>query len=447
MVKAHLQARRRARVLANQHKVLAALDIAGEQRGQVERAVDLAREAFWAIVHPRQRQFDSVAPPPALQRQVGQIPHLAAGALLLLLLLVPLVLSLASVEQVRRIDPVRAMEHAHVRAQQERARHGHVHHLVRIDRHAVRELDAAQPAAAAAAALYSGKDDGPAPRRVDMQPEPLALAHGADFGQRVIRAEHGGSRGGVDVERGVSLGAGAGDERGELGGQHAACGVDGDEPDGVGAEAGDGGGLFDAVVTVGRGEDDEALGGVAGGLGGGEEVAAGGDEAGEVACAAAGAGDAAGKRAVEAKEAGEALGGEFLEDGEGRGDGVDMDVCVEGGEEELRGEADGGRGRVELVEEALVPGVDGVSEEVRDGVQQALLAVSVGGREEGVEDGGEAGRGQGRAGDEGVGGGRAGRGTAGAERGGGVCRADEGDYEGLDGVDELGAGGGVSESA
>lgn len=76
-------------------------------------------------------------------------------------------------------------------------------------------------------------------------------------------------------------------------------------------------------------EDDKALDdAVTGGLGGWVEVAPGSDEAGEVAGASAGDGDAAGESAAKAKEVGEAGGGEFFDDGEGGGDGVDVDVCV-----------------------------------------------------------------------------------------------------------------------
>lgn len=115
---------------------------------------------------------------------------------------------------------------------------------------------------------------------------------------------------------------------------HAPPVVDGDEPDGIFADAGDDGGFVDAVVSMRGGENDKALVivvvvvVVAGAFGGWVEVATGGDEAGEVTCATAGDGDAAGEFTVKTKEVGEAGGGDFFEDGQGGGDGVDVDVCV-----------------------------------------------------------------------------------------------------------------------
>lgn len=114
-----------------------------------------------------------------------------------------------------------------------------------------------------------------------------------------------------------------------------------------------------------------------------------------------------------------------------------MDVCVEGGEEELGDEADGGGGRVELVEEALVPGVDAVVEDLGDGGEEAFLACALGGGEEVGEVCVEGGRGQEVALYESVG--RRAPGTSGCADGGVVIGAlDERDDEGLDGIDELG---------
>ena len=63
---------------------------------------------------------------------------------------------------------------------------------------------------------------------------------------------------GVEVEGREALVFGLGDEGGEGGRVHAAgLGVHGDGADGRGAEAEHLGGLFDAVVAVGRGEEDE----------------------------------------------------------------------------------------------------------------------------------------------------------------------------------------------
>lgn len=163
----------------------------------------------------------------------------------------------------------------------------------------------------------------------------------------------------------------------------------------------------------------------------------GDNEAGQVARAAARAGDAAGIGAFEAELEREAVGGEFLEGGERGRHGVDVHIGVEGGEEELGGEADGGGRGVELVEEALVPGVDGVVEEGGDCGEKAGGAGAGFGGEEGSEEGGEGcGWKGGWRGDEGVGGGGGG-GAGCAVGGGGVGCTNEGDYEGFDGVDEL----------
>lgn len=88
---------------------------------------------------------------------------------------------------------------------------------------------------------------------------------------------------------------------------------------------------------------------------------------------------------AEAEQGGEGAGGELLDDGEGGGDGVDVGVGVEGGEEELGDEADGGGRGVELVEEALVPGVDAVGEDLADGGEEAVLAGAVGRGQQGGE--------------------------------------------------------------
>lgn len=72
-------------------------------------------------------------------------------------------------------------------------------------------------------------------------------------------------------------------------------------------------------MAVGRGEEHEVVGRVAGGLGGGVEGVAGDDDGGCVGGAAALGADAAGVRGCEAVEGGEGAGGGFLDYGEGGG--------------------------------------------------------------------------------------------------------------------------------
>jgi len=104
--------------------------------------------------------------------------------------------------------------------------------------------------------------------------------------------------------------------------------VDGDGPDRRGAQAAGYGGLFDRVVPVDAGEENEGAGraGVARGLALGVEGVAGDDDGGQVGGAAALAGDAAGAGASEAEEVGEGAGGVFFDDGEGGRDLVDVDL-------------------------------------------------------------------------------------------------------------------------
>lgn len=87
----------------------------------------------------------------------------------------------------------------------------------------------------------------------------------------------------------------------------------------------------------------------------------------------------------ETKQTGEFLGDLFLDDGQGGRDRVDVDVGVERGEEHLGDDADGGGAAVELVEEALVPGVDAVGEDLRDGLQEPVFAGALGGGEQVTE--------------------------------------------------------------
>ncbi len=65
-----------------------------------------------------------------------------------------------------------------------------------------------------------------------------------------------------------------------------------------------------------------------------------------------------------AKEMGEGTGGVFFYDGECWGYLIDMDVCIENGEDKFGSEADSvGRG-IEFVHEALVPGIYGILEDL-----------------------------------------------------------------------------------
>ena len=104
--------------------------------------------------------------------------------------------------------------------------------------------------------MGGGEDGGAAPGAVDVQPEVVTGADGGDGGEGIVGAEDGGARCGVHVEDRVAGGFGFGDARLEFGGDHAAGGVDGDGPDGGGAEAEHLRGFFDAVVAMSAGEDD-----------------------------------------------------------------------------------------------------------------------------------------------------------------------------------------------
>ena len=131
------------------------------------------------------------------------------------------------------------------------------------------------------------------------------------------------------------------DEGFELGGDHAALFVDGDGPYGGAAEAEHLGGLFDAVVAVGAGEEHEAVVAIAVFLGAGVEVVARDHNGGGVGGGATLDGDASGAGPIEAEERGKLLSGVFLNDCEGRGDLVDVDVGVERREDKLRRYAGG----------------------------------------------------------------------------------------------------------
>ena len=99
-------------------------------------------------------------------------------------------------------------------------------------------------------------------------------------------------------------------------------------------------------------------------------------------------GDTACVGGFETEEIGEGFGDVFFDQGEGGGGIVDVDVGVEGREEEFGGHAGGvGRG-VEFAHEAAVPGVDGVLEDLLDGFEE-VGAGEAGGREAEVHELGE----------------------------------------------------------
>lgn len=160
------------------------------------------------------------------------------------------------------------MESAEVGAEEEGAGEGDAEHFVGVDGYGVGEVGAVE-----FGGVGGGEDGGAAPGGVDVEPEVVGAADGGEWGEGVVGAEHGGAGGGVEVEWSVAFLLGFDDEAFQGGRVHGAVCEDGDGPDGGGAEAKGLGGLFDAVVAVRAGEQDqfEIVGGVAAGLGGGEE--------------------------------------------------------------------------------------------------------------------------------------------------------------------------------
>jgi hypothetical protein len=75
----------------------------------------------------------------------------------------------------------------------------------------------------------------------------------------------------------------------------------------------------------------------------------------------------------------------LFDDGEGGRDVVDVHVCVEGGQEQVGGEADGVWRGVEFVEEALMPSVDAVAEEGFGCCENTGETLAVGWKGEGEE--------------------------------------------------------------
>ena len=259
------------------------------------------------------------------------------------------------VKEVRSRQGVAFVEFPQVGPEQERARDRYAHHLVRVHGYGIGQLAAGQ------FMLVRGREDGgAAPGGVDVQPEVVLFADGRERGNGVVGAEDRGAGRGVEVKGREALGLGVGDAGRQGGRVHAAgFGVHGHRVDGRGAEAEHLRGLFDAVVAVGGGEEDqfEAVGRVAVGLGVGEEGVAGDYHGRGVGAGASLDGDAAGVRSVEAEEVGESPGRVLFDHRQRRGDFVCVDVGVEGGEDQFGGDTGSvGRG-VEFAHEAAVPGV------------------------------------------------------------------------------------------
>ena len=259
------------------------------------------------------------------------------------------------VEEVRGREGVAGVEAAEVGAEQERAREGDAHHLVRVHGDGVGELAAGQ-----FGRVQGREGGGAAPGGVDVQPEVVLLADGGERRDGVVGAEDGGAGRGVEVEGREASVLGVDDAGRQGGWVHAAgFGVHGNREDGRGAEAEHLRGLFDAVVAVGGGEEDqfEAVGRVALGFGVREEGVAGDDHGRGVGAGASLHGYAAGVGSVEAEEVGESPGRVLFDHRQCRGDFVCVDVGVEGGEDQFGGDTGSvGRG-VEFAHEAAVPGV------------------------------------------------------------------------------------------
>ena len=259
------------------------------------------------------------------------------------------------VKEVRSRQGVAFVEFPQVGAEQKRARDGDAHHLVRVHGYGIGQLAAGQ-----LMLVRRREDGGTAPGGVDVQPEVVLLADGRERGNGVVGAEDRGAGRGVEVEGREALGFGVCDAGRQGGRVHAAgFGVHGYRVDGRGAEAEHLRRLFDAVVAVGGGEEDqlETVGNVAVGLGGREEGVAGDYHGRGVGAGASLDGDAAGVGSVEAEEVGESLGRVLFDHRQCRRDFVCVDVGVEGGKDQFgRDTGSVGRG-VEFAHKAAVPGV------------------------------------------------------------------------------------------
>ena len=110
------------------------------------------------------------------------------------------------VEEVRRGQSVAGVEAAQVGPEQERARDGDPHHLVRVHRDGIGQLAAGQ------FVCVGGREDRrAAPGGVDVQPELVLLAEGGERGDGVVGAEDGGAGRGVEVEGREAFVLGVGD--------------------------------------------------------------------------------------------------------------------------------------------------------------------------------------------------------------------------------------------
>lgn len=114
-------------VLGDEDEVCCALaELRCEIRGGLEGTVNALLEARRAVVDPAQRELEAVPAPAALQRQVGQIPDLAAIGVL--------------VEEVACGECVRLVELSYVGTEEKGTRHWYSHHLVRVDGERIREV-------------------------------------------------------------------------------------------------------------------------------------------------------------------------------------------------------------------------------------------------------------------------------------------------------------------
>ncbi|KAL8703346.1 MAG: hypothetical protein Q9201_003482, partial [Fulgogasparrea decipioides] len=141
-------------------------DEGGEIRRRVEGVFDLLAVAEGAVVAPAEEEFQSVAAPTTLERQICEVEDLTR-----LLRALPrslLFLTVIRMEKVRSRKRIRGVEFPEIRAEEKGARHGNPHHLVRVDRYAVRQMASLQPLSLRR--QRRGEDDRTAPGSVDVQP-------------------------------------------------------------------------------------------------------------------------------------------------------------------------------------------------------------------------------------------------------------------------------------
>lgn len=212
------------------------------------------------------------------------------------------------------------MELAHVAAQQEGAGHGRAEHLVRVDGDAVGEGAAVE----AGGGDFGVEDDAAAPAAVDVQPEVVRLADGAERAVGVEGAVDGGAGGGVDEEGRFAALLALLDQSLEFVWAHAACGVDGHTDDVLAPQAEEVCCFFDRVVAVGGGEEGELVVSIALGLGRWVQRVPRDDYGRAVGCAAAGLRDASRELCGETKETRQVLCRRLLDEGEYGRDLVDM---------------------------------------------------------------------------------------------------------------------------